>query len=64
MSAKLPEPKKPLREVIRENWLDQLELGGSKSGFRLRMLAGHHGGYLDQGLTNPAQAAQFASSRW
>jgi hypothetical protein len=33
MSAKLPEPKKPLREVIRENWLDQLELGGSKSSF-------------------------------
>jgi hypothetical protein len=29
----LPEPKKPLREVMRENWSDQLELGGSKSGF-------------------------------
>lgn len=33
MSAKLPEPKRPLAEVIRENWSDKLELGGSKSGF-------------------------------
>ena len=33
MSAKSPEPKKPLREVIRENWSDRLELGGSKSGY-------------------------------
>ena len=33
MSAKLPEAKKPLREVIRENWSEQLELGGSKSGY-------------------------------
>jgi hypothetical protein len=29
----LPGPKKPLREVIRENWSDRLELGGSKSSF-------------------------------
>ena len=33
MSAKLPEPKKFLAEVIRENWSEQLELGGSKSGY-------------------------------
>jgi hypothetical protein len=26
-------PKRPLAEVIRENWSDRLELGGSKSGF-------------------------------
>ena len=32
MRAKPPEPKKPLRELIRENWSDKLELGGSKSG--------------------------------
>jgi hypothetical protein len=32
-APKLPEPKKPLREVIRENWSDELELGGSKSGY-------------------------------
>ena len=32
MRAKPPEPKKSLREVIRENWSDKLELGGSKSG--------------------------------
>ena len=32
MRAKPPEPKKPLREIIRENWSDKLELGGSKSG--------------------------------
>jgi len=37
MSKRVPaspsEPKKPLAEVIRENWSDKLELGGSKSGF-------------------------------
>src|SRR3954453_10510017 len=33
MSAKLPEPKKPLRETIREHWSDKLELGGSKDGY-------------------------------
>ena len=33
MSAKLPEAKKHLAEVIRENWSDQLELGGSQSGY-------------------------------
>ena len=33
MSAKLPEAKKPLAEAIRENWSDQLELGGSQSGY-------------------------------
>lgn len=33
MTAKLPEAKKPLAEVIRENWSHQLELGGTKSGF-------------------------------
>ena len=32
MRAKPPEPKKSLREVIRENWSDKLELGGSKGG--------------------------------
>ena len=32
MRAKPPEPKKPLREIIRENWSDKLELGGSKNG--------------------------------
>jgi len=31
--AKPSEPKRPLAEVIRENWSDKLELGGSKSGF-------------------------------
>ena len=33
MSAKLPEAKKHLAEAISENWSDQLELGGSKSGY-------------------------------
>src|SRR5688572_13503006 len=33
MSAKPPESKKPLREVMRENWADKLELGGSTSGY-------------------------------
>ena len=32
-SAKSPETKKSLREVIREHWSDKLELGGSKSGY-------------------------------
>ena len=32
MRATPPEPKKPLRELIRENWSDKLELGGSKDG--------------------------------
>jgi hypothetical protein len=31
-STKTPAPKKSLREVIRENWSDKLELGGSKNG--------------------------------
>jgi hypothetical protein len=33
MSAKPPEPKRPLREVMRENWSDKLELGGGASGY-------------------------------
>ncbi|MGD9508520.1 MAG: hypothetical protein AB7I59_07215 [Geminicoccaceae bacterium] len=33
MSAELSEPKKPLAEVIQENWSSQLGLGGSRSGF-------------------------------
>ena len=33
MSTETTAPKKPLREVIRENWSNQLELGGSKSGY-------------------------------
>ena len=33
MSAKLPEAKKHLAETISENWSDQLELGGSQSGY-------------------------------
>ena len=33
MSAKLPKAKKHLAETISENWSDQLELGGSQSGY-------------------------------
>ena len=33
LSAKLPEAKKHLAETISENWSDQLELGGSQSGY-------------------------------
>ena len=32
-TSKPLESKRPLAEVIRENWSDKLELGGSKSGF-------------------------------
>jgi hypothetical protein len=32
MARKKLEPKKSLAEVIRENWADKLELGGSRSG--------------------------------
>jgi hypothetical protein len=33
MSAKPPEPKRSLRDVIRENWSDKLELGGGESAY-------------------------------
>src|SRR5262245_11639826 len=33
MSRRQPVPKKPLHEIIKENWSDQRELGGSRSSY-------------------------------
>jgi hypothetical protein len=57
-----PEPKKPLREVLRANWSDKLELGGSKSAFVACYAANQVLGTIWRGSKEDADTKQIRDS--